>query len=495
MTNVISELRNTTESSKLYKLRKFLASDYFCALVVLYSVAVICFNWIIPGAFVLALITGFVFFFSDDIVSVFLPIMLIASFGIQANDSLWDYMALAPLGVLPIFAILFHHIFYRERDKSKVKRPGALLLPMVLVSITNFLGGIGTIPVESYFSPTSLVYMFALGFMIVIVYFLNYNHLGAGKNYTDRIDKRIAKIACWLMLFLVLATIEGYVERWAKFMEDPGILYFQWRNNASTLFMIAMPFAFYMSARKFWYILLPFASYGAMIMLGSRGGLILGGMELMALIIVDLILDKRHRKYIGAILAVIFLTLLFCFPQLEQLLEYTLNRMTAADQYSIRLGLWRRSVEDFHRNPIFGMGLGYMGNRDIHPSKAASLCWYHSSLPQVWGSFGLVGLLTYGYQMFVRWKFLMSKHSMFAFTVTASFLALELMSLVNPGIFAMFYLLIISMEFFILEKYHFPEIHMKLELELGAGTQFTFSEDDFPQDEDDTANETAPEEA
>ncbi len=32
-------------------------------------------------------------------------------------------------------------------------------------------------------------------------------------------------------------------------------------------------------------------------------------------------------------------------------------------------------------------------------------------------------------------------------------------------------------------------------VELGAGTQFTFSEDDFPQDEDDTANETAPEEA
>ena len=77
MTSVISELRNTTGSSRLYKLRKFLASDYFCALVVLYSVAVICFNWIIPGAFLLAVITGFVFILSDDIVSVFLPIMLI----------------------------------------------------------------------------------------------------------------------------------------------------------------------------------------------------------------------------------------------------------------------------------------------------------------------------------------------------------------------------------------------------------------------------------
>lgn len=484
MANPIAELRNTTESSKLYKLRRFLASDLFCALLVLYSVGVICFNWIIPGAFTLAIITSFVYILSDDIVSVFLPIMLIASFGIQADDSLHDYLALAPLGVFPIVAILFHHIFYRERDKSKIKRPGALLLPMVLVSITNFLGGIGTIPPESYFSPTSLIYMFALGFMIVIVYFLNYNHLGVGKNYTDRIDKRVAKIACWLMLFLILATIEGYVERWTKFIEDPGILYFQWRNNASTLFMIAMPFAFYMSARKFWYIALPFLSYGAMIMLGSRGGLILGGIEFLILLVVDLILDKKHRKYIAGIMAFIFLAFLFMFPYIEQLMAYTLGRLTAEDQYSIRLGLWRRSVEDFRHNPIFGMGLGYMGNRDIHPSKAASLCWYHSSLPQVWGSFGLVGLMTYGYQMVVRWKFLMSKHSMFAYTVTASFLALELMSLVNPGIFAMFFLLIISMEFFILEKYPFPEIHMKLVSELGAGTQFTFSEDEFPEGEE-----------
>ena len=33
MSNVISQLRNTTETSKLYKLRMFLASDIFCALV------------------------------------------------------------------------------------------------------------------------------------------------------------------------------------------------------------------------------------------------------------------------------------------------------------------------------------------------------------------------------------------------------------------------------------------------------------------------------
>ena len=486
MSNVLSELRNTGESSKLYPLRKFFAGDVFCLLLVMVSFIIICFNWVIPGAFLMAFIASIVLILSDDIVSIFLPGLLIASFSIQAEDSLWDYLALAPFGALVIFAIPFHHIFYRERDKSKVKRPGALLFPMILVSITNFLGGLGTLPAKSYFSETSLVYMFGLGFMIVIVYFLNYNHLGEGKNYTDRIDLRISKIACYMMLFLILATMEGYVERWAKFIEAPGILYFQWRNNASTMIMLAMPFAFYMSARKFYYILLPFLSYAAMIFLGSRGGLILGGLELLGLLTIDLVLDKKHRRMLAGILAVIFLGFLFLFPQIEKLMAYTLERMTAADQYSVRLGLWRRSIDDFKSNPLFGMGLGYMGNRDIHPSKVASLCWYHSSLPQVWGSFGLVGLATYGYQMYCRAKFLASKHSMFGFTVIASFGALELMSLVNPGIFTMWFLLIISMEFFILEKYRFPEIHMKLELDLDTGTQFTFSEDDhLPEPSDD----------
>lgn len=484
MSSAISELRNTGTSSKLYGLRRFFASDTFSILLVAIAFLIICFNWIIPGAFLMGFLISIILILSDDIVSVFLPALLIAAFGIQANDSLWDYLALAPFGATLIFALPFHHIFYRERDKSKVQRPGALLLPMILVSITNFLGGIGTLKPESYFSQTSLVYMFGLGFMIVLLYFINYNHLGEGKNYTERIDLRIAKMACFLMLFIILAVLEGYVERWTKFIADPGILYFQWRNNASTLIMMAMPFAFYMSARKFYYILLPFGAYAAMILLGSRGGLILGGLEFLALLVIDLILDKRHRNYIFGIFAIIFLGFLFLFPQIEKFLAYTLERMTAADQYSIRLGLWRRSVEDFRHNPIFGMGLGYMGNRDIHPSKAASLCWYHSSLPQVWGSFGLVGILTYGYQFYRRMKFLGTKHSMFGFTVTASFFGLELMSLVNPGIFGLFFLVIISMEFFILEKYHFPEIHMKLELELGNGSQFTFSEDEYPPEDD-----------
>lgn len=486
MSKALSELRNTGPSSKLYPLRKFFAGDVFCVALLALAFVIICFNWIIPGAFLMAFIASIVLILSDDIVSIFLPGLLIAAFGIQADDSLWDYLAYAPFGALLIFALPFHHIFYRERNKAKVGRPGVLLFPMILVSITNFLGGIGTLPPASYFSETSLVYMFGLGFMIVIVYFLSYNHLGEGKNYTDRIDLRISKIACYLLIFLILATAEGYVERWTKFIADPGILYFQWRNNASTLIMMAMPFAFYMSARKFRYILLPFFSYAAMVFLGSRGGLILGGIELLGLVTIDLVLDKRHRHLLAGILAAIFLGLLFLFPQLEKFLAYTLERMTAADQYSIRLGLWRRSIDDFKSNPLFGMGLGYMGNRDIHPSKAASLCWYHSSLPQVWGSFGLVGLATYGYQFYCWMKFLASKHSMFGFTVAASFFGLELMSLVNPGIFGMFFLLVISMEFFILEKYRFPEIHMKLELDLDTGTQFTFSEDDhLPESPDD----------
>ncbi|MBQ2500073.1 MAG: hypothetical protein II522_01215, partial [Clostridia bacterium] len=137
----------------------------------------------------------------------------------------------------------------------------------------------------------------------------------------------------------------------------------------------------------------------------------------------------------------------------SSLLAYTLDRFTSYKENFRRLGLWKRSVEDFLANPLFGRGVGYKGNRDLHPSKIGSLCWYHSSLPQIWGSLGIAGLLAYGYQFIARIKFFMRRHTDEARAVFFSFVGLELISLVNPGIFAPAYLIIITILFVITEQY------------------------------------------
>ena len=65
--------------------------------------------------------------------------------------------------------------------------------------------------------------------------------------------------------------------------------------------------------------------------------------------------------------------------------------------------------------------------------------------------------------MYCRIKFFIGEKSLFAKTVFISFIGLELMSLVNPGIFAPLYLIIITVFFVIVEQYKFPKKENKEE--------------------------------
>ena len=103
-----------------------------------------------------------------------------------------------------------------------------------------------------------------------------------------------------------------------------------------------------------------------------------------------------------------------------------LVRLSGGD--SIREGLIHRAVQDFKSNILFGRGLGYKGNSDVHNPAEFAICWYHSSPFQVIGSFGLVGVTAFAYQL---WK----RITHFNITLFIAYAGLFLMSLVNPGEF------------------------------------------------------------
>lgn len=447
------------EESVLYPFRKFMAGDVALLIQFVLAFIVVLFHAYVPGALFFGILLTLVLLLSDDVVSAFPTFMMALCFLIQAQNSYNQFIIYLPFLFVPTFAGVMHAVVYKNPCKTKM---GSLFVPMVIVSIVDILGGLGTITAKEFFSTTSLSYMFALGFMIVIIYWAFSGHIGPGKNYTNHMDDRIAKLFCAVAAFLLLSVLEAYAANWSAFTAHPGILYLQWRNNACTLLMIALPFTFYMALKHFSYIILSFGSMLAMLLSGSRGGLILGGIEFVFLLIVYYLFDREHRTVINWVVGSLFVILAFCIPRLMDFMSYTSGRFTSMSQYSVRIGLWRRSIKDFLTNPIFGRGLGYMGNRDIHPSKTATLCWYHSSLPQVWGSFGLCGLAAYGYQFHARMNLLRENHSLFGRTVLASFFGLELMSLVNPGIFAPVYLVIITVLFIILEQYSFPNMEVKV---------------------------------
>ena len=94
-----------------------------------------------------------------------------------------------------------------------------------------------------------------------------------------------------------------------------------------------------------------------------------------------------------------------------------------------------------------------MGNRDVYAGADFSIAWYHCELIQIPASFGIVGIAAYAYQFIKRNILLWKKPTMFNMTVFLSYISLELMSLVNPGIFSPIpYLLIVTMFFAIVER-------------------------------------------
>lgn len=75
---------------------------------------------------------------------------------------------------------------------------------------------------------------------------------------------------------------------------------------------------------------------------------------------------------------------------------------------------------------------------------------------------GIVGILAYVYQFIKRMFLLWRKPTLFNMTVFLSYVSLELMSLVNPGIFCPIpYLLIVTIFFVVVERVHTANISLR----------------------------------
>ena len=94
-----------------------------------------------------------------------------------------------------------------------------------------------------------------------------------------------------------------------------------------------------------------------------------------------------------------------------------------------------------------------MANRDIFKNKPGALCWYHCEPIQIAGSFGTVGIIAFVYQFIKRNVLIWKKATLFNMTIFLSYISLELMSLVNPGILCPVpYLLLITIFMIVVEK-------------------------------------------
>jgi len=443
------------ETHGLVRLRRFLMSGLGIAAQALLAGLMVIFGAELAGIAVFIVVFSAIAVLSNQLLAtapsfLFTCLFLISTNNVTAFDRFVPFLWLA---VIPVAALLFH--LWRYRVKLVI---GKATWAMLAVSVVFLTGGLGYISAAEYFALASIYHMLALGFGMLIAYI--WLSSAVRETSTEELPKFVANMMVALGLIACFMVFHHYfIDMLERLPGDfsLGLLQFQWRNNVSTTLMLALPFAFYKALQKPAWLLSALAMFAAILLSGSRGGLVFGSATLMLCILFVLIADKRRRKFyligLGAAALGFAVSLRWLIPFFGPTFGRMLDTLRYGDE-DARLLIWQRGWHDFLRRPVFGTGLGYMGNRDVHPSLPGAMCWYHNSLVQIIGSFGAVGILAFGYMYAMRFIIFLRRRSAFHITLLLSWLSLEMMSLVNPGVFVPLpYLLMVVMFMVFSEKY------------------------------------------
>ncbi len=441
-------IKNSEKNMKrLEAIRAFLLSKPYMVILLAAACVVTAFGLEFAGLWVFIIITLFTLVVSDELISATLPFLLITTFMIKSFDSFKFYSRFIFLTPFIALIIISHFVLY-----PKVIKAGSSLWSLLAVTAAVTLGGLGSISAKEYFSLTSLFYIAGLGIGMVIVYIVTCSYFeSTEKTSIHRTFSYIMFIVC---LFACLMIILHYAVNIKTVIATRSILEMQWRNNISTVIMLTMPFTFYLSIKNYLYAFPAFLTMPCLILTSSRGGLLFGAVEFMLCCIYIIYADKKNRFKTLIILTACGFAVIILSGDILAFISKTVNRLDA-DVISSdpRAGFIARAVEDFKACPVFGRGIGYMGNRDIYASKEFAANWYHSAPFQIIGSFGTLGIIAFGYQFIRRNKVFWSKISFFTIAVYFSYIGIFLMSLVNPGEFCPVpYELLVVMMFAIIER-------------------------------------------
>jgi len=457
---------------RLKKIRAFLLSEKWMTILFVIAGTFACLHSYFPkeqfhiwGTVVLTYITGVVFVLSGDIFTMLLPALFTYCVAIRCYNSLEAFSNIWWLVIPLVPMALFNIIAYFKKPTIK----GSQFVPMLAVSVAITIGGMGVISAKDYFAGSSIYHMLGLGFGMLLLYCFFYSKINTSKDYS--LIEKLTDIMVVIGLFLSFMVLMHYLININTVIDKGGIFYIRWRNNASTMLMMATPFAFLLGNRKSSAVILAFIFYAATLLTGSRGGMIFGSIELVMCIVMFILYDKRRRlAYIIICGCFIFVALTY-LPEITSFLNTTIQRvfkvlnefLLGGADTETRVRHYARGVEDFLNHPILGTGLGNTKNQDIFQNKPGSLCWYHCEPIQVAGSFGIVGIVAFVYQ-FIKRNLLIWKHAtLFNMTIFLSYISLELMSLVNPGIFCpMPYLLLVIIYMIVVEKCNDNEPQIKV---------------------------------
>lgn len=411
-------------------IKKFLHSDYY--LLAIGAVVLIgsLFKMSNYGILIGLLAISAILIFCDDITTS-LPIIMLLPFAIEptkgfSTDLITYYMP-AIIGFIPLAIAIIYHIIKYSRA-----RKGAFSKPLFIISIAMLLGGVTLQNTEVALANVGWAILLGLFIFLVYYFFIGYCKPAKNLDFPKYICKTalvLAMIVCVQLITLFLRSEDALGDILSK------TIYLGWgvSNSIGCLFLITIPLTFYLTLRSkysFVFVILAIIQFVMLVLTGSRGALLVGCIVTPLITIYTFIKCKNKLLYGVAILIVITIVtaiILTNYEEFNKILSTILDKGLGSTG---RTDLYKLAIEHFKNYPIFGVGTMYLGNL-----QGKMLTWYHSTFFQIIASFGIFGLICFGYKYFVQIKILFKKR-LFNFFLIAAFIGYEGYSMIDVMTFS-----------------------------------------------------------
>ncbi|MBQ5801160.1 MAG: hypothetical protein IIW20_04660, partial [Clostridia bacterium] len=159
------------EISGKKRLVSFLHSDTFKVILCLFALLFVILDQAVLGTLIFVVITSLLLLPWGDGAAALLSFLLVCGISMRCYDSFDTFIVFWPLALLPIAVLIARLILgIRELKNKDSQRVGESFYPNLAVAISVTLGGLGSISLSDYFSPTALYYVFFLGFGMIVFY-------------------------------------------------------------------------------------------------------------------------------------------------------------------------------------------------------------------------------------------------------------------------------------------------------------------------------------
>ena len=393
--------------------------------VILALVTVICFVCKLQlGGIALFFILGCYLLVTHRDATPILPILAFFIFlirDISVTGSIVFYLMIVP----PAICLIIHFV----RFPLKHFNFGRLFLPLCFVITALFLGGLLSPYVSAY--KEGLLYTIPLGpvLLTIYLYFANYIEYPEDfdiKHYFAFLLCLVGFIACFEFLYYYHNFIVLENNVFSNSELGCGNV-----NMIGTVLLIAIPAVCYLGVKAknvYPYVITVLAFYFIIYLTGSDGslGVAVAFLPILALLVFMRTKGKNHNRFtlvvFLAIAGAICLGILIIVKDKTHLITDIIDKAKNSD--SGRTDLYLDAVRIFLENPLFGAGFGYHNHQLYAPVGAGGLRLYnsHSTLFQVMGSLGLVGLGAYTYYFYSRFAVFMQSNKDFNTFACASFI-------------------------------------------------------------------------